>query len=224
MKVLLVDDDIVLGNIATLALQQAGYEVHFQTSLYGIVEVLHELNPHIIVLDVEIGDKDGMATAPDLLAEAPDTPILFISSHTDADYVVKSMQLGAVGYLKKPFDVKELIAYVGRFASLGNDSPKDFMAIGEFKLLHEGTVLLKDEVEIKRLTPFEYKLLCLLAKNRDKVVTREAIEAELWGSNAVGSSEYSLNNYIIRLRKLLALDERIAIIALPKVGYKLVLG
>lgn len=220
-KVLFVDDDIVLGNIATLALNQVGYEVHFQTSLCGIVEVLHELSPDIIILDVEIGNKNGIATAPGLMTKAPGTPILFISSHTDVDYVVKSMQLGAVGYLKKPFDVKELIAYVERFAPLNNNQHKDFITIGDFRLLYNESVLVQNGVEIKRLTPFECKLLFLLANRQNKVVTREKIEEELWGSDAVGSSEYSLNNYIIRLRKLFPKDGRISIIAVPRIGYKL---
>lgn len=221
IKVLFVDDDTVLGNIATLALNQAGYEVHFQTSLCGIVEVLNELVPNIIILDVEIGNKNGIDTVPELLQQAPDTPILFISSHTDVDYVVKSMQLGAIGYLKKPFDIKELIAYVERFAPFKKDTCKDFITIGEFQLRHDDYVLIKDGMEMKKLTPFEYKLLFLLAKNQDKVVTREEIETELWGNNTVGSSEYSINNYIIRLRKLLAKDGRISIIAITRVGYKL---
>lgn len=221
IKVLFVDDDIVLGNIATLALSQVGYEVHFQTSLCGIVEVLNELVPNIIVLDVEIGHKNGMSIAPELQQQAPDTPILFISSHTDADYVVQSMKIGAVGYLKKPFDVKELIAYVERFAPLKDNTHKNSISIGEFQLLHDGSVLMKDDVEIKKLTPFEYKLLFLLAKNQGKVVAREKIEAELWGSDTVGSSEYSLNNYIIRLRKLFPKDGGVSITAIPRVGYKL---
>lgn len=220
-KVLFVDDDIVLGNIATLALNQVGYEVHFQTSLCGIVEVLNELSPDIIVLDVEIGNKNGIITAPELIAKAPSTPILFISSHTDIDYVVKSMQLGAVGYLKKPFDVKELIAYVERFTPFENNPQKDFITIGDFQLLQNESVLVQNDVVVKKLTPFECKLLYLLAKRQNKVVTREEIEEELWGNETVGSSEYSLNNYIIRLRKLFSKDGRISITAVPRVGYTL---
>lgn len=221
MKVLFVDDDIVLGNIATLALGQAGYEVHFQTSLCGVVEVLNELMPNMIVLDVEIGDKNGMNIAPELRRQAPDTPILFISSHTDVDYVVQSMKIGAIGYLKKPFDVKELIAYIERFAPLKSDKHKNFITIGEFRLLYNDSVLMRNDLEIKKLTPFECKLLLFFAKHQGQVVTREEIETELWGNDTVGSSEYSLNNYIIRLRKLFPKDGKVSIIAIPRVGYKL---
>lgn len=218
---LLVDDDVVLGNVATLALSQAGCEVHFQTSLCGVVEALNELVPDIIVLDVEIGQRNGMNMAPKLQQQAPDTPILFISSHSDVDYVVRSMQIGAVGYLKKPFDVKELVAYVERFAPSKKGTCKNAISIGDFQLLHDESVLVKHGTIIKKLTSFEYKLLHLLAKNQGKVVKREAIETELWGSETVGSSEYSLNNYIIRLRRLFPEDSGVTITAIPRVGYKL---
>lgn len=89
------------------------------------------------------------------------------------------MQLGAVGYLKKPFDVKELIAYVERFTPFENNPQKDFITIGDFQLLHNESALVQNDVVIKKLTPFECKLLYLLAKRQNKVVTREEIEEKL---------------------------------------------
>ncbi len=221
IKILFVDDDIILGNVATLALNEAGYDVHFQTSLSGIVEVLNEWNPQIIILDVEIGEKNGLDIAPELKRLAPEIPILFVSSHTSADFVVKSMEIGAVGYLKKPFDVKELIAYVSRFIPANSYHLKEYLNIGSFQLnLKESLLTSKGEAEIK-LTTFEYKLLLLLAKNINKVVTREHIEETLWGRDIIGSSEYSINNYVVRLRRLLSTDNNIYIESIPKVGYKL---
>ncbi len=58
IKVLFVDDDVALGNIVTLALESSGYEVHYQTSLVGVKTVAKEMQPDIIVLDLEIGAKN----------------------------------------------------------------------------------------------------------------------------------------------------------------------
>lgn len=64
IKVLFVDDDLALGSIVTLALENAGYEVHYQTSLAGIRTVTAEMQPDIVVLDVEIGAKTASTPSP----------------------------------------------------------------------------------------------------------------------------------------------------------------
>jgi DNA-binding response OmpR family regulator len=216
--ILFVDDDVALGNVITLALEYAGYEVHYQTKLTGIQEVVKELQPHVIVLDVEIGDKNGMDVVPELKALAPDTPILFISSHVDAEYVVKAIGLGAVSYLKKPFEIPELLAYIRRFT---NTPPASALSVGTFSFIVADNRLMQGEVMVKQLTALEGKLLKLLVLHLNRAVSREQIEQEVWGKYATESTEHSLNNYISKLRRYLAEDETIQLTTIPKVGYKL---
>lgn len=116
IKVLLVDDDVMLSCIITTALKDEGYEVHYQSSLTGITTILNEFKPDIMVLDVEIGTGDSIDNASELKMAAPGTPILYISSHTESHEVARALKSGAVAYLKKPFSVEELIAYVDRHA------------------------------------------------------------------------------------------------------------
>ena len=115
IKVLFVDDDVALGNIVTLALESSGYEVHYQTSLVGVKTVAKEMQPDIIVLDLEIGTKNGIDAIPELKLVARETPILLVSSHLDSENLVKALEAGAVTYLKKPFEMVELQAYINRF-------------------------------------------------------------------------------------------------------------
>lgn len=70
------------------------------------------------------------------------------------------------------------------------------------------------------MTPFEFKILKLLVQNMNRTVTREQLERELW-ENRQAASEYSLNNYMAKLRKYLADDETISLEVMPKVGYML---
>ena len=72
---------MVLGNIVTLALEDSGYEVHYQTSLAGIKMVVKEMQPDIMVLDVEIGAMNGIVVVRELKAIVPETPVLIVSSH-----------------------------------------------------------------------------------------------------------------------------------------------
>lgn len=216
IKVLFVDDDLVLGNIVTLALETSGYNAHYQTSLAGIKSVMREFQPDIIVLDVEIGTQNGIDFAPELKAIAPDTPILFISSHVDSAFTVKALGAGGAAYLKKPFEIEELLAYINRYTATFHSKG---IQLGIFSLDTEESLLKKGNETIKRLSQFECKLLKLLALNLNSVVTREQIEQELW--EGVSGSEQSLNNYVVKLRKYLVEDKQLALTTIPKVGYKL---
>lgn len=218
IKVLFVDDDVAFGNIVTLALEEAGCEVHYQTSLAGIKNVVKEMCPSIIVLDVEIGGKNGMDAMPELQAIAPKIPVLFVSSHTEVENAISALEAGAVHYLRKPFEVAELLAYIHRFAS-----PLQVrgLKIGMFHLRAEENLLMKGDEEVKKLSLFECKILKMLVLNLNETVTREQMQQELWGDSATESSEQSLNNYIVKLRKYLSEDERLNLVTLPKVGYKL---
>ena len=218
IKVLFVDDDVALGNIVTLALESSGYEVHYQTSLVGVKTVAKEMQPDIIVLDLEIGAKNGIDAIPELKLVARETPILLVSSHLDSENLVKALEEGAVTYLKKPFEMVELQAYINRFV-------KPFRAkgikLGMFHLNIEENLLMKEDEVVKKLSAFECKLLKLLMLNMNEVIHREQIEQEIWGDFVTESSEQSLNNYISKLRKYLAEDNRLELATIPKVGYKL---
>lgn len=109
LKIFFIDDDIALGHICTRIMQEEGYEVLYQTSLNGAKACIVETHPDMIVLDVEIGNKNGIEAVPELKAIAPNTPILFISSHTNSQLVVQALSAGAVAYLKKPLEIDELI-------------------------------------------------------------------------------------------------------------------
>lgn len=219
IKVLFVDDDLALGSIVTLALEDAGYEVHYQTSLAGIRTVTAEMQPDIVVLDVEIGMKNGIDAIPELKQIAPEVPVLVVSSHVESDNVVKALEVGALTYLKKPFEMAELLAYIQRFAHPYRPKGTE---IGMFRLKADENLLLKGDEKVKKLSLLESKLLKMLAQNPNRVITREEISQELWGEYTTESSEQSLNNYIARIRKYLADDRRIELVTIPRIGYKLI--
>lgn len=219
IKVLFVDDDLALGSIVTLALEDAGYEVHYQTSLAGIRTVTAEMQPDIVVLDVEIGAKNGIDAIPELKQIAPEVPVLVVSSHVESDNVVKALEVGALTYLKKPFEMAELLAYIQRFAHPYRPKGTE---IGMFRLKADENLLLKGDEKVRKLSLLESKLLKMLAQNPNRVITREEISQELWGEYTTESSEQSLNNYIARIRKYLADDRRLELVTIPRIGYKLI--
>lgn len=215
-RILFIDDDMTLGTIVTLALNEAGYETHYQTSLTAITSVINELNPHLLLLDVEIGKDDGIDKALRLKALTPDIPILFVSSHIESSEVARALRAGAVAYLKKPFELEELLAYVQRYTS---DTFAE-IRIGHFTLNPKERLLTTETGEARTLSLSECKLLSLLASHRNEVVTRAEIEDVLWQGEA--ANEQSLNNFIAHLRKYLQEDKEIDLHTVKGVGYKLV--
>lgn len=215
IKILFVDDDIILSSIITTALKDEGYEVHYQSSLTGITTILHEFKPDIMVLDVEIGITDGIDSGSTLKMAAPGTPILYISSHIESSEVARALKSGAVAYLKKPFDVEELIAYVNRYA---HPAPNAIIKIGSLELDIQTRTLCQASKELKRLSKLEFSLLKLLYHHKGEIVSYQEIE-KLWG-NAI-MNEHSLYNYIVKLRKLLAADSNLSISTIEGNGYML---
>lgn len=215
-KFFFIDDDIALGHIYTMILQEEGYEVLYQTSLNGAKACIVETHPDMIVLDVEIGNKNGIEAVPELKAIAPNTPILFISSHTNSQLIVQALSAGAVAYLKKPFEIDELIAYIKRYAI----SHPYQIKIGSLLLDTDTQLLCTKELKvIKQLSEAEYKLLKLLVAYKEQLVERRQIEEELWGK--ANGNEQGINNLISKLRKYLSIDPTIELVTIPRNGYKL---
>lgn len=215
IKVLFIDDDVALGQLVSTALQEEGFEIHYQSSLLGAKSVVAELEPNVIVLDVEIGLYDGITVAPELQRLVPDAPILFISSHTELSEVVRGLAAGAVTYLKKPIEIEELIAYIKRYAVPFRPS---LLKLASFGLDLSTRIVYKDSQQIRKLSKLEFMLLKLLYDHKNKVVTREEIE-KLWEGAIM--SEHSLYNFIAKLRKLFADDSDITLVTMQENGYML---
>ena len=212
IKILFIDDDITFGRICTIILQEKGYEVFYQTTLNGAKACITEAHPDIIVLDVEIGNQNGIEVAPEIKVIAPNVPVLFISSHTESHWVVQALEAGAMAYLKKPFHAEELIAYVERFAV---QRPSQLRSLDT-----ETRILFADDsTVIKQLSESEYKLVRLLLVYKNHIVGRRQIEMELWGNTE--GNEQSTNNLISKIRKYLVADPDIALETIPRSGYRL---
>lgn len=205
IKVLLVDDDTLLGNILTTALTSEGYEVHYQSSLIGVRSIVREFCPNIAVFDIEVGTGDGIDSMSDLKRVADTLPVIIISSHTGSEEVSRALQQGAVVYLKKPIDVYELMAYINRYAY---DWSPSVLHIGQLELNVGTRILTYRGEEVKKLTRLEYGILTLLCENRGKSVPYTTL-SELWEDSVM--SEASLQNYISRIRKALAVDPTVTL-------------
>ena len=217
IKVLFIDDDIDFGKMLSLALEENGIKVYYSNSLAGIVAAIKEISPNIILLDVEIGTQSGIDTLPQIKAVALHTPILFVSSHHESEVAIQAIQKGGLNYLRKPFEIDELLAYIYRYVNVQCNNE---LLFEQFTLDIEKRLLKRNGEIIAELTPFENNILTLLATSPNEIVPREKIIHSLWEDSSK-INELSLNNYIVKLRKIFLPYPSIQILNYRNQGFKL---
>ncbi|MFI3263611.1 MAG: response regulator transcription factor [Rikenellaceae bacterium] len=219
IKVLLIEDDMTLGQILTLSLTSAGFQVHYMYAPIGVVSIISEFHPSIILTDVELGDKNGIDEAKKVLDVFPNIPIIAMSSHVDPSYIKRALESGCKAYLKKPTSLEELVAYVKKYAV-----PMEFsfsIPIGSvLKLNYEKEELIDTRNNNKyKLSEKECKALLLMKQNQNKLVKRDVFFEKLW-IDEIGN-DYNLNNIISRIRNVIPKNSGVRIVTVRNSGYML---
>lgn len=204
--ILIVEDDKAICNLMKTTLETQGYHyIIAQTGKAAILEVTTH-RPDMMILDLGLPDMDGL----DIIKKVrtwSNLPIIVVSARGNDRDKIEALDAGADDYLTKPFSVEELLARLRvslRRLFYSNSTTGDNGAVfinGDLKIEYEaGCVFLKDEAI--HVTPIEYRLLCLLAKNVGKVLTQNYISKEIWGG--ISSEETpSLRVFMATLRKKL---------------------
>ena len=104
-----IEDDQILGNLITQALVDYGFEIDFRTTLNGLQESLASMLPDLLILDIEVNNQSCLDILPAIRSQYPQLPIIIASSHTDGAKIIRSYDAGANHYIKKPYDVTELV-------------------------------------------------------------------------------------------------------------------
>ena len=219
MKVIFVDDDTNLGNFVSNILEiDYNYKVHFQNTTLGINHIIEDFSPDIIILDVEIGADNGIETAKDIIANYPKIPILFISSHSEEEFITRGIDVGGNAYIPKPLSIPILVSYIKRFTT--NKPIEQLLKISDYKLDLETNNLFYENKLLKKLSPFEKNALELLIQNPNKVISKEQLTEKLWDNMSLSKkNESSLQNIVSKLRDLLKENQSARINTIRGVGY-----
>ena len=108
-KLIYIEDDQILGNLITQALVDYGFEIDFRTTLNGLQESLASMLPDLLILDIEVNNQSCLDILPAIRSQYPQLPIIIASSHTDGAKIVRSYDAGDNHYIKKPYDITELV-------------------------------------------------------------------------------------------------------------------
>ncbi len=203
--ILIVEDDPPIRNLISVALESHEYRHLTAANAAAAVMEASSHNPDILLLDLGLPDMDGMDVIRKIRSWS-NMPIIVISARSDDSDKIEALDAGADDYLTKPFSVDELLARLRvtlrRMSQAQADSPDASVFVnGPLRIdFAAGCAYLSaDELH---LTPIEYKLLCVLARNCGKVLTHKYITQQVWGSSWENNVA-SLRVFMATLRKKL---------------------
>jgi DNA-binding response OmpR family regulator len=222
IRVLLAEDEIALGMIIQESLESRDFKVILCPDGQKAWEEYQRSKPDVLVLDVMMPKKDGFSLAEQIRKTDPYTPIIFLTSKSQTEDVVKGFRIGANDYVRKPFSMEELIvrikAQLDRLRIRQNQS--DWIAVGNYSF-HPTKQLLKFKEQDSTLTAREASLLQILVEHANEVTDRSLILTQIWGSDDFFNAR-SMDVFITKLRKKLQDDPQIQLLNVRGFGYKLV--
>lgn len=220
-KVLLVEDEADLALIVSDTLREQGYEVLTANNGVEGLEKFKSRGADIVVADVMMPKMDGFAMAREIRELSSDVPLLFLTAKSAIDDVEEGFEIGANDYLKKPFELRELIVRIKALLKRYHKESKDEkeIKIGEY-VFNLTLQTLEIEGKATSLSYFEAKILHCLAKNLGKTVDASELMIAVWQRDEP-SNRNSLHGYIHKLRRALHHDSAVAIINQRGFGYML---
>ena len=223
-RVLVVEDEVQMRRFLRAALLAHGFHLREAATAREAMQSATTELPDLILLDLGLPDGDGIELTRQL-REWCTAPIIVISARGREEDKVTALDAGADDYLTKPFGMNELLARMRvslrHLRQKAGAPDEEHLEAGELQI-----DLARHEVTVRgqqvRLTPTEYRMLVLLARNAGKVLTHRQILTEVWGPSQAAQSHY-VRVHMAELRKKLELDPARPRILLTEagVGYRL---
>lgn len=203
MRILIADDDPQFLRALRITLGARGYEVLLARDGQHALEMAIDNKPDIILLDLGMPRLDGVKVI-EAVRGWSSAPILVISGRSGSAEKVEALDAGADDYVTKPFSMDELLARIRVLTRrIGQDEVDEepIVAFGSVWVDLAAHTVTRDGANV-RLTPTEWRVLELLIRNEGRLVTRQTMLSQVWGSEHVTDTGY-LRLYISQLRKKL---------------------
>ena len=221
-RILLVDDEVPIQRAVAPLLSSRGFEVRTAGTGAQALTEFAQWEPDLIVLDLGLPDLGGGEVCRRIRASS-EVPIIVLSAKGSERDKVEALDAGADDYVTKPFGPEELMARI-RTALRRTFKPEDAgtgqVDAGDLTIDFDRHRVIRDGEEI-RLTPKEFELLALLARNPGRVLTHRVILKAIWGPNAVNQPEH-LWVLVRQLRKKIEPDVAHPryVLSEPWIGYR----
>lgn len=222
-KVLIVDDEKNICELIRLYVEKEGYKTVFAYDGEQAISVFEAEKPDIILLDVMMPKKDGWQVCREIRAKS-DVPVIMLTAKGETIDKVLGLEFGADDYIVKPFEPKELVARIKAVLRRYHTSSQSEEECDEIS--YDGLTINQTTYEVfldgkpVEMPPKEFELLYYLAKNPNKVFTRNQLLDEVWGYEFFGDSR-TVDVHIKRIReKIEKVDRPWKLKTVWSVGYK----
>lgn len=215
-KLLLLEDDLTLSETVIDYFEEQGFEVVAAYDGQEAIELVYENSFDLLLLDVNVPELNGFEVLQKLREEENNTPAIFITSLNSMESLEEGFSSGCDDYIRKPFELKELLLRVQTIIKREYSNKTDIKKICEnieFDLISNE---LKKDGKTVKLNLKELKLLKLFLQHPNELLVHDRIYDNVWEYDEE-YSDNSLRTYIKNLRKILGKDK---IVSLKKLGYR----
>ena len=219
----IVDDEENICELVRLYIEKEGFDAIIANDGQEAVAKFNKEKPDLILLDIMLPIKDGWQVCREIRAQSK-VPIIMLTAKGETFDKVLGLELGADDYVVKPFEPKELIARIRAVLRRSADSvdekaDEDELSFDGLKINQSTYEVYIDDKKVE-MPPKEFELLYFLAKNTNKVFTRDQLLDEIWGYEFFGDSR-TVDVHIKRIREKLEGENRTwALKTVWGVGYK----
>lgn len=222
-KILLVEDDSTLSFIVQDALTREGFDVVCASNGESGLKMFKDTNPNIIVADVMMPKMDGFEMVRIIRLTSPTVPVLFLTARTALDDVVKGFELGANDYIRKPFQILELVVRIKALLKRNKQGVTEDtnLAVGDCSLDFASQRLAIGSETIE-LTHTEAVIIDELFRHPNEVVEAKTLMYRIWQNDDYNNLN-RLHGFIYKLRKYLSRSASLELLNVRGIGYKLAL-
>ncbi|MEY2856211.1 MAG: hypothetical protein RLZZ74_520 [Cyanobacteriota bacterium] len=213
-RILLIEDENLIRDMVTVALEEEGYEVHAASNGRAALNILQssdfsrdKFTPDLIILDLMLPEVNGLDICRLLRYQGDITPILVVSAKSGETDRVLGLEVGADDYLTKPFSMRELIARCRallRRQSYAISSPSSVQKYRDISLFSQECRVTVRDIEVN-LSPKEFRLLELFMSYPRRVWSREQLIEQIWGADFLGDTK-TVDVHIRWLREKIELE------------------
>src|SRR5579859_3169262 len=221
-RILVVDDEVEIVRALQRSLTAHGFEVFTAYSGEEALEAVARYRPDVMVLDLGLPGMSGLEVCREVRAQS-NLPIIVLSVKDTERDKVQALDLGADDYVSKPFGMNEVLARIRvalRHSVQVESGAQPVFTAGPLSVDFAQRQVLLNGQEVK-LTPTEYDLLKALIKNRGKILTRQMLLSQVWGTG-YGTESHYLHVYVGQLRRKIEPDPANPrfILTISGVGYR----